>query len=293
MGVDPIFVRWIYNYLTDRLQYVKLGTSVSQTLVSNTGAPQGTVLSPFLFTIYTADHTYSSTACHIQKYSDDTAVVACVKGGDEWEYRGVISSFTEWSRSNGLILNTAKTKEMIIDFSRKPSHQPITIDGETIEVVKTYKYLGVHLDNKLDWSVQANALYKKGQSRLHFLRRLRAFDVSRDMLYIFYQSVVAGAVFFGVVCWGGSMTLRDRNRLDKLIGRCVSVMGRRVDSVGEVLERRMRTLMQGILSNTRHPLHQCLSAQKSNRSDSLLSLRCRTEQFKKSFVPAALRLYNS
>ena len=154
MGVDPTFVKWIHNYLTDRLQYVRLGTSVSQTLVSDTGVPQGTIPSPFLFTLYTADHTYNSTACHIQKCFNDTAVVACVKGRDEQETRGVISSCTEWSSSNGLILSTSKTKEMIDDFSRKPSHQPITIDGETIEAVKTYKYLGVHLDNKLDWSVQ-------------------------------------------------------------------------------------------------------------------------------------------
>ena len=171
---------------------------------------------------------------------------------------------------------------MIIDFSRKPSHQPITIDGETIEVVKTYKYLGVHLNNKLDWSVQANTLYEKGQSRRHFLRRLRVFDVNRDMLHIFYQSVVVSALFFGVVCWA-------KDRLDKLIRRRVSVMGRRVDSVREVLERRIRTLMQGILRNTRHPLHHCLSAQKSNRSDRFLCLRCRTERFKKVIRPSCYK----
>ncbi|KAK7930457.1 hypothetical protein WMY93_006852 [Mugilogobius chulae] len=52
---------------------------------------------------------------------------------------------------------------MIIDFGRKPAHQPVIIDGEKIEVVDTYKYLGVHLDHKLDWSEQARALYSKGQ----------------------------------------------------------------------------------------------------------------------------------
>lgn len=51
------------------------------------------------------------------------------------------------------------------------------------------------------------------------------------------------------------MTTRDSNRLDKLIRNCASVLGRKVDSVGAVLERRMRALMQGILRNPRHPLH--------------------------------------
>ncbi|KAI3366545.1 hypothetical protein L3Q82_000677 [Scortum barcoo] len=47
------------------------------------GAPQGTVLSPFLFTLYTSDFTYSMDSCHLQKFSDDTAIVGCVSKGNE------------------------------------------------------------------------------------------------------------------------------------------------------------------------------------------------------------------
>lgn len=87
MGVDSIFVSWIHSYLTGRLQFVRLGNSVSSRLVSNVGAPQGTVLAPFLFTPYTADFKYQSETCHIHKYSDDTAIVACIKKAQKDEYR--------------------------------------------------------------------------------------------------------------------------------------------------------------------------------------------------------------
>lgn len=70
-----------------RLQFVRLGNSVSSRLVSNVGAPQGTVLAPFLFTPYTADFKYQSETCHIHKYSDDTAIVACIKKAQKDEYR--------------------------------------------------------------------------------------------------------------------------------------------------------------------------------------------------------------
>lgn len=104
--------------------------------MSSTGALQGTVLSPFLFSLYTADFAYKSASCHIQKYSDDTAVVACVKGEDEGEYRGLINACTDWSKRNGLILNTSKTKETIVDFGRKKLPRlPVTADGQVIEVV--------------------------------------------------------------------------------------------------------------------------------------------------------------
>lgn len=93
-----------------------------------------------------------------------------MRGGDEEEYRSVISEFVVWSRCNGLILNTSKTKKMIMDFGRrKLNHLSVVIEGEGIEVVQMRKYLGVHLDHKLDWSIHVNASYRKSQSRRFFL----------------------------------------------------------------------------------------------------------------------------
>ncbi|XP_055493496.1 uncharacterized protein LOC129698391 isoform X1 [Leucoraja erinacea] len=192
MGVDSTFISWIYDYLTGRPQFVKLGDSVSGTVVCNDGAPQGTVLAPFLFTLYTTDFNYKSDTCHVQKYSDDTAIMVCVRNGQEEEYR----NFCAWSEENCLILNTTKTKEMVVNFGRsKLPLQPVNAAGADIEVVQTYKYLGVHLDNKLDWSVNSDSLYKKGQSRLFFLRRLKSFNVCSDMLHMFYNTVVASVIF--------------------------------------------------------------------------------------------------
>ncbi|KAJ8272962.1 hypothetical protein GJAV_G00095560 [Gymnothorax javanicus] len=181
MGVAPSLTSWIMDYLTSRPQLVRLGNGVSETLESSTGAPQGTVLAPFLFTLYTSDFKYNSESCHIQKYSDDTAMVACVRSGQEAEYRDRVEAFSDWRAKNSLLLNTTKTKEMVVDFRRsKPPCQPVCLRGETTEVVQNYRYLGVVLDNKLDWSANTDALYKKGQSCLFFLRRLKSFDVCKS-----------------------------------------------------------------------------------------------------------------
>ncbi|KAI3365246.1 hypothetical protein L3Q82_010340, partial [Scortum barcoo] len=56
--------------------------SVLSDVVSDTGAPQGTVLSPFLLTLYTTDFQYNSESCHLQKFSDDSAVVECIREGE-------------------------------------------------------------------------------------------------------------------------------------------------------------------------------------------------------------------
>ena len=59
-------------------------------LISSTGAPQGTVLSPFLFTLKTSDFQNQSESTHLQKYSDDAATVGCISDEPETEYRGLV-----------------------------------------------------------------------------------------------------------------------------------------------------------------------------------------------------------
>ena len=57
-GVDQHLTSWILDYLTNRPQYVRTQDYVSDTIICSTGAPQGTVLAPFLFTLYTADFSH-------------------------------------------------------------------------------------------------------------------------------------------------------------------------------------------------------------------------------------------
>ena len=69
-----------------------------------------------------------------------------------------MDNFVQWCRHNHLLLNTTKTKEMVVDFRRsQPPLLPVSIEGVSVEVVNTYKYLGVHLDCKLDWSANIDA----------------------------------------------------------------------------------------------------------------------------------------
>ncbi|KAI5103517.1 hypothetical protein C0J45_7098 [Silurus meridionalis] len=234
MGVDHHLSAWTLDYLTDRPQYVRTRDCESDMIVCNTGAPQGTVLAPFLFTIYTADFMFSSETCHLQKFSDDSAIVGLITNDDDRDYRGLIKNFVDWCQRSCLQINAGKTKELVVDFRRnKQILSPVNIQGKDIVRVDSYKYLGVHLNNKLDWTDNTEAIYKKGQSRLFLLRRLRSFGVQGELLKTFFDSVVASAIFYGVVCWGSSISTADRKRLDKLIRKASSVLGIPLDTVQE------------------------------------------------------------
>lgn len=74
------------------------------------------------------------------------------------------------------------------------SPQPLRVLGEEVDIVEEFKYLGVSIDNRLNRKANINSVYKKGKSRLFFLRMLL-------LLEMFYQCVVASALHFAIVCW--------------------------------------------------------------------------------------------
>ncbi|KAI5613842.1 hypothetical protein C0J50_11272 [Silurus asotus] len=75
----------------------------------------------------------------------------------------------------------------------------VNIQEKDIVRVDFYKYLGVHLNNKLDWTDNTEAIYKKGQNRLFLLRRLRSFGVQGELLKTFF------CLCCGIshILWGG------------------------------------------------------------------------------------------
>lgn len=76
------------------------------------------------------------------------------------------SANTHWRRLTKApcITGAKKTKEMAIGFKRDTPPTQIVTSGEDIEIVYTYKYPALHLDNRLDWSINTDVRYRKGQS---------------------------------------------------------------------------------------------------------------------------------
>ncbi|XP_059213666.1 scavenger receptor cysteine-rich type 1 protein M130-like [Centropristis striata] len=93
-------IHLLHSFLSDRLQAVRVGSTTSPALTINTGAPQGCVLSPFLFTFYTNDCTSRSPITTYLKYSDDTAILAFLT-----DYHSTTTHFTKWCEDNHLYIN--------------------------------------------------------------------------------------------------------------------------------------------------------------------------------------------
>ena len=185
MGVNPILIRWINNFITERLQYVHVQGGRSSYISTQTGVPQGSVLAPLLFILYINDLTSHQDYCKLIKFADDVALIGLLND-DETSYRAEIDNFHSWCSVNSLILNTKKTKEMVFDFRKDPAPlTPVTMNNAPIEIVQEYKYLGTIIDSKLTWNANTNARSAKAQRRLHFLRKRRSFKVDKTLQILF------------------------------------------------------------------------------------------------------------
>ena len=213
------------------------------------GAPQQTVLAPFLFTLYTADFSYQLPHSHLQKFSDDSVIVDLIGDGGDKAYRELIKDFVDWCQQNHLQLNAEKTKEPVVDFHRQ-SHR-----WTSREWTLWWWYLIITWE--FTWTINWTGLITqhrtKGQSRLHLLRKLRSFGVQWALLTPFYKSVGASAIFYGVVCWSSSNSAAGRRRLDKRIKKASSILGCPLDLVQVVGESRMMDKLSLLLVKESHP----------------------------------------
>ena len=80
----------------------------------------------------------------------------------ETAYREEVRDLTVWCKDNNLSLNVIKTKGMIVDYrKRRTEHTPILIDWAVVEQVESFKFLGVHITNKLTWSKHTKTVVKR------------------------------------------------------------------------------------------------------------------------------------
>ena len=104
-------------------------------------------------------------------------------------YFSHVSLLNERCEESFLEINVGKTKELVLDARKtKNVFVSVKVNNESVEVVSNFKYLGSLIDNKLSFNDNSDLIYKKSQQRLYLLRKLRSFDVSRELLQIEYKS---------------------------------------------------------------------------------------------------------
>ncbi len=211
LGLNTSLCDWIQDFLTARPQVVNVGQFTSNSITLNVGAPQGCVLSPLLYSLYTHDCVSSHSSTSIIKFADDTVVLGLINNDDEAAYLDEVERITSWCQDNGLSLNVSKTKELIVDFRKRQQrlYTPLMISGTPVERVSSFKYLGVNISEDLTWTTHIQTQVKKARQRLYHLRQLRKFRVSPAILKTFYSGAIESVLTQCISVWYGNSSNHD------------------------------------------------------------------------------------
>ena len=224
-GIRGVANNWFKSYLLDRVQYVSIGGSVSDKSTINMGVPQGSILGPCLFLLYINDMSQSSNLNFIH-FADETTMVA-TEDSERDLFATVnreLKSVDKWLRVNRLSLNLKKTKYMIITNKAMLHRWKVRIRRRAIKRVDYIKFLGVMLDDKLNFDRHALYISGKVARAVGVINRV-TYHLPFSQLVNLYRSIIYPHLIYCISIWGrpGSVGVGRIQRVQK---RAIGVISR-------------------------------------------------------------------
>lgn len=198
------FSNLLDSYISSRMFRVRQQDAYSDLRLIRAGVPQGSVLGPVLYLLYTSDIPEIENNT-IATFADDTAIMAVGSTHKEAveKVQAAVNTIFKWTNIWRIKLN--ESKSIHIDFTNKKSnYHPIFIDNKIIPYQNTAKYLGMTLDAKLRW--KAHVKKKRAELELRYkkmywlLGKHSALSVHNKILL--YKQVLMPVWTYGIQLWG-------------------------------------------------------------------------------------------
>ena len=157
----------------------------------------------------------------------------------------------------------------------------------TIEKLNTCDTI---IDNKFNFNLNADQVYKKGMSPLYFVRQLRKLKIDDEIMNLFYTSIVESVISFSIVCLFGNCNAQAKAKLDRIVNNCEKLGVSNVVPLTEIYSKCAIQRSKAIYNDQNHPLNNCYEYLPSGRR--LRSIRARTSRYSKSFVPSSVTIVN-
>ena len=220
-GVTGLLLKFVKNYLKDRVQHVILNGERSDISPVQSGVPQGSILGPLLFVLFINDmHKVISQGTSIALYADDTKIwreISC--DGDQYIIQQDINNLYKWSVENKMNFHPSKCKVIAVTNKRLIYSLPFyefiySLNGTALDYVESEKDLGVTINCKLNWSAHCKNLASKANQRLGLIRRTCHFTMCSEQRRALYLALVRSLFEHCSTVWApqtqGNLNLFDQ-----------------------------------------------------------------------------------
>lgn len=197
-------VHLIHSFLQNRSFCVKVRSSLSQPHPIEAGVPQGSILSPLLYTLYTADLPLTDRS-FLGTYADDTVIAVSSRDPDlvHNHLQSALDHLTEYFESWKIAVNPDKCQAVF--FTRRRVHPPDPIELYDTDIPwRPYApYLGITLDSRLRWRHHIQAILQKGRTTLNRLYPLlgRWSGLDLRIKRRLYLAIIRPQLTYAAVTW--------------------------------------------------------------------------------------------
>ena len=203
-GIRDVALKWFQSYLENRKQYVTYNGEISDMQIIKCGVPQGSILGPLLFLIYIND---LANVCKYTMpifFADDSNLF--LNGRDpadiEAKLNNELAQIAQWLKVNKLALNIDKTACMLFGNRQGYSKVKLHLQGKQIAQVSNIKFLGVILDEKLNW--KAHVSYISGKISRAIGVIIKARNLGKESLLSLYHTLIYPYLTYCHQVWGST-----------------------------------------------------------------------------------------
>ena len=218
--MHPNYKKWLANFLAGRHGYTEYNGKASRTKHYTNGVPQGAVLSPSLFNLYTHDipqPTQHDT--QIMTYADDLTIIAQhsnynTAAANMQQY---VHELEQWLQTNRMTVAPAKSTLTLITPYKVEyhAHPRVTLNGTPIPLTEEPTILGLTLDRGMTFRAHTDNVNAKAQKRINVLRALTNTSAghSKEDILTTYKQFIRPVLTYAHPAWHSDLAKTHMRKL--------------------------------------------------------------------------------
>lgn len=222
INVSPDITNWVSSFLQNRCINFQMRDITLKRVVNN-GLPQGDVLSPTLFNIYTMNlHEIHEEDVILVQFADDFGILIRAKSLERLNVatQDYMDKFVDVASTLDFTINPEKTKAILFLNSNK--ELDLKINGQKVETVRSHRYLGVTIDRGLGFGVHNRELQRKLTDRLNMIKVISGIKKGAhpQVMSRIYETLIRSTMEYGCVVHNNA-SKTSRNKLLVTSNQCL------------------------------------------------------------------------